>query len=1148
MKSNTKKLLLGLGLAMIGNLSRAQGLDGIIVEKYYQANSADVSNASANGAITPLTTNSVTYRIYVDMAAGYKFNLLYGNAAHALTVNTTTAFFNDPTYGVSLNPNTVSSVNIRKNTAMLDSWFATGGAGGGYIGVQESLDSDGTVGHATGLLANNPGGCFGNPIMGSGGKDGFLPNTNPTPPFYVVPNALGLGTALDVLDQTNGGSILINAGSIAALGGIVGPTSDNRVLVAQFTTDGQLSFALNVQIQNIATGVSVNYVASAPTGAEQTHPSLTYVPNTPPTVSITSPTTGATWYTGSSQTITASASDVNGGTITQVEFFDGATSLGVDNTSPYSIAYTATAGAHSFTAVALDNECASTTSAAVSVTAVTNSAPSVSVSAPATAIEQDVVTISATASDAAPGSVASVQFLVDNVAIGTDNSAPYSITWTAVAGIHQIKAVATDDQGLTTNSSVSAINVALNTPPSVSITAPTGSESVIAPAAVNITANASDIDGTVTLVEFLVNGTVVGTDSSSPYAFSWTSTPGSKVFTVRATDDKNAQTVSSAVTLSIADPNALPYALDVVSEECNVNTYCMTLSAAVTSPVDNVKGYDVVINYDNTKVSPTGNVTLFSDLVSSSLIEETHLNNATNGTFTITINFKGTAPASSEFNGTGKVFCVEFQKISGFAPIDSAIFSTSFLQESYYTGVQQKAASAGKWKSFKNFSYDGKLRHWLNHQPISYNAALPNQYLITRVKGADTTTFVVNNAVSVTPNTAGVFTHDLNNGLGLSIERDINNTASVQMIVNANDAVLGKTLLLNDAATFTPSVYQIIALDVNLDGVVSAGDITQLRQRATLNIGQFIQAWNYDNAGVWNGQPSKDWIFVDSMRVQTNSAYQISSTFPNNDLIGYSKYKVPQVPFVIPARATNMANCPNLIAETYKGIMLGDVDGNYDVYTADGILKSTFGKVILDLDNATFNNGSIDVPVTFESTEPVNAIDLAFQFDESKFTFNDMVSVGTTTEGFAHFNEDDRTLRYTAFDVTYFDAGQTLATVTLNASISTIKEADFSNTLALLNGKPVELVFNKSALGVAMHDENFANIFPNPTQGALNIVSSQNAQVTVMSVTGQEVKEQFDINANEKVAIDMSMYANGVYFVKISNGQYSKTERVVVNK
>ncbi|NBP75045.1 MAG: hypothetical protein EBU61_03300, partial [Crocinitomicaceae bacterium] len=65
----TKNLIIGLGILCLNAVAYAQGLQGIVVEKYYQANSADVTNANdVNGAVTPLTTGSVTYRIYVDMA------------------------------------------------------------------------------------------------------------------------------------------------------------------------------------------------------------------------------------------------------------------------------------------------------------------------------------------------------------------------------------------------------------------------------------------------------------------------------------------------------------------------------------------------------------------------------------------------------------------------------------------------------------------------------------------------------------------------------------------------------------------------------------------------------------------------------------------------------------------------------------------------------------------------------------------------------------------------------------------------------------------------------------------------------------------------------------------------------------------------
>jgi Secretion system C-terminal sorting domain len=301
---NTIKYIFVALLACSFAAAQAQGLEGIVVERYYQANAADVSNATAQGAVVPLTTGSVTYRVYVDMAAGYKFSQIFGSAAHALTVNATANFYNDPNFGVAFDPGTISSTNIRKNTAMIDSWFTTGDVAAGKVGVTESGDTDGSVGNAQSILANNPGSCFGVAINGTGAKDGFLPSSASTSPAD-DPQALGLGAALNVLDQTAGSSITINDGAIAALGGIIGATSDNLVLIGQFTTTGSLSFALNVQLINIATGVAENYVASSPAAGELTSASLTQTvtPTCPPASPSADSPAGASLVSYSSNTV-----------------------------------------------------------------------------------------------------------------------------------------------------------------------------------------------------------------------------------------------------------------------------------------------------------------------------------------------------------------------------------------------------------------------------------------------------------------------------------------------------------------------------------------------------------------------------------------------------------------------------------------------------------------------------------------------------------------------------------------------------------------------------------------------------------------------------------------------------------------------------
>jgi plastocyanin len=75
----------------------------------------------------------------------------------------------------------------------------------------------------------------------------------------------------------------------------------------------------------------------------------------PPTISITNPPDGATLSAPAAFTLAAPASDADG-TVTNVQFFQGATSLGNMATSPYSVPVNDLAAAdYTFSAVATDN-------------------------------------------------------------------------------------------------------------------------------------------------------------------------------------------------------------------------------------------------------------------------------------------------------------------------------------------------------------------------------------------------------------------------------------------------------------------------------------------------------------------------------------------------------------------------------------------------------------------------------------------------------------------------------------------------------------------------------------------------------------------------------------------------------------------------
>jgi beta-glucanase (GH16 family) len=92
----------------------------------------------------------------------------------------------------------------------------------------------------------------------------------------------------------------------------------------------------------------------------------------------------------------------------------------------------------------------------------------------------------------------------------------------------------------------------VNVAPTVSITSPSSGTSYTAPASVSLAANAADTDGTISKVEFYNGTTLLGTDTSSPYAFSWTNVAaGTYSLTAKATDNSGATTTSSAVSITV---------------------------------------------------------------------------------------------------------------------------------------------------------------------------------------------------------------------------------------------------------------------------------------------------------------------------------------------------------------------------------------------------------------------------------------------------------------------------------------------------------------------------------------------------------------------------------------------------------------------
>lgn len=91
-----------------------------------------------------------------------------------------------------------------------------------------------------------------------------------------------------------------------------------------------------------------------------------------------------------------------------------------------------------------------------------------------------------------------------------------------------------------------------NVPPTVSLTNPADGAQVDEGQNLTLSANATDSDGSISEVQFFVNGNVVGSDSSSPYSVNWTAnTAGNYSLYAIATDNDGDTTQSASVSITV---------------------------------------------------------------------------------------------------------------------------------------------------------------------------------------------------------------------------------------------------------------------------------------------------------------------------------------------------------------------------------------------------------------------------------------------------------------------------------------------------------------------------------------------------------------------------------------------------------------------
>ncbi|HVS51895.1 MAG TPA: Ig-like domain-containing protein [Opitutaceae bacterium] len=585
-----------------------------------------------------------------------------------------------------------------------------------------------------------------------------------------------------------------------------------------FTTPWSPTTPGTYKISARAINVSGNQTTSAPI-------TVTVSGGVPPTAAVLTPAAGTSIASGLPVDLTANASDSDG-TVASVRFLVNGNPVGSPSlVAPYTTPWTPTsAGNYSIVAEATDNVGNVSTSAARIVTVVPNQLPQVALLTPSSGLFTTAglpVNLLASASDS-DGTIARVRFLVNGNQIGTNITAPpFSLVWTPTSGgTYTIVAEATDNVGNVSTSTAAIVNVAANSLPNVTLTSPANGSTVRVNASTLIKATATDADGTIASVQFLVNGAPLATVTTFPYQTLWTpSAEGVYRITAVATD--NAGAVASSGTL-LAIGSANPG--DAVStgnyqgtsaaggiENGSFASIASIGKSGAFIGYSTTAGLNKAYYYANIPVNVSGGYGL-SDTSGRSLISGTANDTGTNGTLDagrlsfIGINTSflasGTALNSGFYSGTlvGK----STSKVAAIFGADGSIILyvlDGTFEDAAGGGFAGKVDSTGAFNlaTMRGNRIVGKVD--------------PNTRLLTgTLSGADSGTFSISPATltaTSTPKVAGAATEVRSN---------------VEVKTLSSDLTYDQVLLQGSSATVTADSGQITRISF----VDSSNDIVQV--------------------------------------------------------------------------------------------------------------------------------------------------------------------------------------------------------------------------------------------------------------------------------------------------------------------------------
>jgi len=369
--------------------------------------------------------------------------------------------------------------------------------------------------------------------------------------------------------------------------------------------------------------------------------------------------------------------------------------------------------------------------------------------------------------------------------------------------------------------------------------------------------------------------------------------------------------------------------------------------------------------------------------------------------------------------------------------------------------------------------------------------------------------------------------------------------------VNSFDALQILRIALFNSSAFTPNPYQVIAADVNLDGIISAVDVTLLQQRIVQLIPEFPQPSN---------SPSLDWRFVDDWLLAQDPAYTISANYPLPDGSGYHKGQAPSPDDCLPIRGNTTGNCTQIDSTTFHAILLGDLTNSWDINMAGNMKTNQGDSVVIDLSQAISGVDSCEylIPVFLPGTDTLFSLDLNLDFNNNLIDFLGAEAGGSANLHLIASNvvQGDQVLISDIIsDVNGLPLqGNPAIYLKILMKDGPITDSDLYNLSAFIGPNAANVTsigsFSDPNCQTVSRDvpvQPISKLYPNPFSESFRVelfpgVSVINTEVAIYDMQGKRVWEQKDIQ-QETFEIRPTLPA-GQYLLRLHSADFTESLRI----